>query len=351
MAQYGDPDDFNEWATIIGDKSWAWDNLNKYFRKFEHFQPHPDCPQVNPDLHGKDGPVKIGFFNTASEFPKAFIKGCVNVGIPFTYDFNTTAGTVGAGRIMTYIDEKRQRVSAESAYLTQDVLARSNLKVIVHATVTRVLFENTQSGLRASGVEFSSSADGPRYRALARRDVIISAGAVHSPHVLKLSGIGPAEELKKHGIPVVLDLPGVGSNLLDHPCIHLSFKDSQGLSLSYLLSSNVSEAVRTMFSVFRYLVGFGGPIATNFGEAAAFIRSDHPDVFPRRRYPERLPDSTSGPRAPDLELYATPVGFEVGTLWDVHTLGLHCYLLRPSSHGEVLLKSANPWDLPSVDPQ
>ena len=121
--------------------------------------------------------------------------------------------------------------------------------------------------------------------------------------VLKLSGIGPAEELKKHGIPVVLDLPGVGSNLLDHPCIHLSFKDSQGLSLSYLLSSNVSEAVRTMFSVFRYLVGFGGPIATNVGllrevsaRTESFVTVRRGGCIHKVRPPRRISTSTI-PRA------------------------------------------------------
>ncbi|KAK2462676.1 hypothetical protein APHAL10511_005292 [Amanita phalloides] len=352
MAQYGDPEDFNGWAKIIGDKSWAWDNFSRYFRKFERFQPHPDGPQVDPSLHGKNGPVKIGFFNTVSEFSKAFVKTCVNVGIPFTSDFNTSTGTLGAGRTMTYIDEKRQRVSSETAYLTPDALARPNLTVVVHARVTRILLEKSASGIRATGVEFAKSVEGPRYQAMATRDVVLSAGAIHSPHILKLSGIGPADELNKYGIPVVLDQPAVGANLIDHPCIHLAFKDAQNGSLKYLNPSNVFEVAKTLLVALRYFSGFGGPVASNLGEAVAFVRTDDPDLYPRQQFPEQLVDSTPGPRAPDLELFVTPLGAEDHgrVTWDVGTYGLHCYLLSPLSRGQVLLKSANPWDLPSVDP-
>ncbi|KAK2463425.1 hypothetical protein APHAL10511_004511 [Amanita phalloides] len=352
MAQYGDPEDFDEWAKIIGDKSWAWDNFSRYFRKFERFQQHPDGPQVDPSLHGNNGPIKIGFFNTISDISKAFIKTCVNVGIPFTSDFNTSVGTLGAGRNMTYIDENRQRVSSETAYLTRDALARPNLTVVVHATVTRILFETSASGMRASGVEFAKSADGPRHHAVAKRDIVLSAGAIHSPHILKLSGVGPAEELKKYGIPVVLNQPAVGANLIDHPCIHLTFQDSQNGSLKYLNPSNMFEAAKTILATLQYFSGFGGPVASNFGEAVAFVRSDDPDLYPRQQFPEQLPDSTSGPRAPDLELFVTPIGFEDHgrVTWDVGTYGLHCYLLRPLSRGRVFLKNPNPWDLPGVDP-
>lgn len=353
MAQYGDPQDFNEWASIIGDDSWAWKNFNRYFRKFERYQSNPAHPQVNPSLHGRDGPVKIGFYNVVSLASNAFVEACVNVGIPFTADFNTSAGTVGAGRIMTYIDERRQRVSAESAYLTPSVLARKNLKVIIHATVTRILLQDDKTdGLRAVGVEFANSPDGPRYRARARRDVIISAGAIHSPHILKLSGIGPAEELERNGIPVALNLPAVGENLVDHPVVHLNYKELKDTSLKYLNPKNFSEATRAIFATVRYFLGFGGPLATNFGETAAFIRSDNVDLYPLEQYPERFPDNTSGPDAPDLELFFTPIAVQGHGRFPINvpSLALHCYLLRPLSRGHVLLKTANPFDLPSVDP-
>ncbi|ESK94011.1 putative gmc oxidoreductase [Moniliophthora roreri MCA 2997] len=185
MAQYGAPEDFD-------DDSWSWKNINKYFRKFEKYTPDPRYPQVDISVRGNSGPVRVGYFNTVSNSAQAFIDACVRVGIPFTPDFNGSNGTMGVSRIMTYVDDKYQRVSSEAAYLTADVLARPNLKVAVHAHVTRILFEDVNGETRAVGVE---------------------AGAVHSPHILMLSGVGPAEELKKHGIPVAKDLPGVGANL------------------------------------------------------------------------------------------------------------------------------------------
>lgn len=141
-------------------------------------------------------------------------------------------------------------------------------------------------------------------------------------------------------------------NLVDHPLVHLTFKASQNTSLKYLQPSSLTEVIWAIFAALRYFAGFGGPLATNFGEAVAFVRSDDPDLFPRQQYPDKLPDSTSGPRAPDLELFVTPVGVQNHgrVIWNVHTFGLHCYLLKPLSHGEVLLKSSYPWDLPIVDP-
>ncbi|KAF8632242.1 hypothetical protein AX15_001992 [Amanita polypyramis BW_CC] len=353
IAQYGDPADFNEWANIIDDESWAWNNFNSYFRKFECYLPHTDHQQVDATLHGKDGPVVIGFNNTVTSFANAFVKACINVGIPFTSDFNASAGTIGTGRTMTYIDQKRRRVSSESAYLTQDVLARSNLEVVVHTTVTRVIFDDAKSGVRAIAVEFANLPNGSRHRAVVKKEVIVSAGAVHSPHILKLSGVGPAEELRKHRIPIVLDLPGVGENLVDHPRVHLAFKDSQNASLKYLRPNNLSDVPRVILAVLRYFTGFGGPLATNGAEAVAFLRSDDSHLYPPEQYPEQLPDSTSGPRAPDLELFVSPIGVKTHacTVRDVHSFGLHCYLLRPLSRGQVTLNSANPWDLPVVDPR
>jgi len=147
-------------------------------------------------------------------------------------------------------------------------------------------------------------------------------------------------------------LPAVGANLVDHPVIHLNYKELKDTSLKYLNPKNFSEATKAIFATVRYFLGFGGPLATNFGETAAFIRSDNVDLYPLAQYPERFPDSTSGPGAPDLELFFTPIAVQGHGRFPVNvpSLALHCYLLRPLSRGHVLLKTANPFDLPSVDP-
>ncbi|RDB26168.1 L-sorbose 1-dehydrogenase [Hypsizygus marmoreus] len=353
MAHYGSPEDFDEWAVFMGDDSWTWKNFGRYFTKFENYQPHPDYPLVDASARGADGPIKIGYFNTVTNTSKAFIKACVNVGIPFTPDFNVSTGTLGVSRIMTYIDEKRQRVSSESAYLTKDVLARKNLTVAINAQATRVLFEDINGEKRAVGVEFAHSSNGPQYSALSRKEVIICAGAVQSPHILMLSGVGPAAHLKEHGIPVVHSLPDVGKHLVDHPVVDLYFKDKHDSSSKYFQPNSVSDVYKLLRAFVQYFVlNTGGPLATNFGESAAFIRSDDPALFPKSEYPETLPDSTSGPGSPDLELFTTPLAYkEHGKVFfDVHTYALHVYLTRPRSTGEVLLRSSSPWDIPSVNP-
>ncbi|TFK33230.1 GMC oxidoreductase-domain-containing protein, partial [Crucibulum laeve] len=353
MAQYGAPGDFDQWATLTGDSSWSYANLSKYIKKFEHFHPHPDYPEVDTSVRGSEGPVHIGYFNSVTEASKAFVKACVNVGIPFTPDFGGVNGTGGVSRIMTYVNSKFQRVSAESAYLTPDVLARKNLTVAIHATVTRILFDKTDKGEpRAVGVEFAKTATSTRYQARAKKEVIVSGGAVHSPHILMLSGIGPSAHLAERGIPVVKDLP-VGKNLVDHPVVDLYFKDKFNVSHKYFKPASFSDAKKLFSAFYQYFwLGTGGPLATNFGESAAFIRSDDPALFPPSEYPEVLPDSTSAKESPDLELFSTPMAYKDhgATFFDVHTYALHVYLLRPTSHGAVLLKSANPWEQPSVNP-
>ncbi|TFK62260.1 alcohol oxidase [Pluteus cervinus] len=353
MAQYGAPEDFDEWAQVIGDSSWSFKNFSKYINKFERFVPHTEYSSVDASARGANGPMTIGYFNSVSDKSKSFLQSCVNIGIPFTPDFNGPAGTLGVGRVMTYVNEKKERVSSESGYLTPEVLERPNLKVAVHAKVTKVLVEVVDGKKRATGVEFATTKEGARYKARARKEVIISGGAIHSPHILMLSGVGPASHLKEHDIPVVQDLPGVGGHLVDHPVIDLYFKDKTNTSMKWIQPHSFSDFLRLTSSVFQYQVLRTGMLTTNFGEVAAFVRTDDPTLFPPSRYPQQLRDSTSGPGAPDLEFFTTPLAYkEHGAVgFDVHTYALHVYLLKPTSFGNVFLKSANPWDLPGVDPK
>ncbi|KAF7374613.1 hypothetical protein MSAN_00345900 [Mycena sanguinolenta] len=352
MAQYGAPGDFDEWAALTKDESWSWKNLGRYFRKFEKYTGDAAYSAVDTSVRGSTGPVRVGYFNRVSEHSKAFVTACGQVGIPVIADFNGPNGPIGACRVMTYIDPKGQRVSSETAYLTKDVLARPNLKVAIHAQVTRLIFDQVDGATRAVGVEFANSPKGLRYKARARKEVILSAGAIHSPHILMLSGVGPASELQKHGIPVVRDLPGVGANLVDHPVVDMYLRDKKNNSVKILRPKSIFESLALMREVARYKLFGTGMLATNFGESAAFVRSDDPILFPPLDFPHKLEDSTSGPASPDLELFCTPMAYKdhgrIG--FDMHTYSLHCYLLRPTSRGVVLLTSADPWALPSVDP-
>ncbi|KAF8896484.1 hypothetical protein BD779DRAFT_1608694 [Infundibulicybe gibba] len=340
MAQYGAPGDFDQWAEINKDDSWSWKNFSRYFTKFEKYSYNPEHPDLDPKAKGSDGPVRIGYFSDISQSSKDFINSCKKTGIPHSADFNTITSAGGVNR------------------------------VAIRAQVRQILFEKVGDTVRAIGVEFSRTENGPRYRAKARREIIVAGGAVHSPQVmsptliiivyrsyivqiLMLSGVGPAEQLQKHNIPVMHDLPGVGSNLVDHPVVDVYFKDKQNNSRKFLKPQGISDVPKLIAGVVQYLVSQRGPLASNVAEAAAFCRSDDPNLFPPGEYPSRLADSTSAADSPDLELFVTPFAYKNhgATILPVHSVALHSTLLRPMSIGKITLKSNNPWDSPVLDPK
>ncbi|KAL4066946.1 hypothetical protein J3A83DRAFT_4260864 [Scleroderma citrinum] len=358
MAQYGSPSDFDELATIVGDDSWSWENLKKYFRKFESYSPHPRFPDVNVSEHGSSGPMTIGYHAHIWKGSEMFIQACINAGVKFSPDFNTSKGTMGVNKTVTYIDSKGVRVSTEAAYFTPSVLARPNLKVVTEARVTRILFGSPGSdgSPRATGVEFAAfnrmKAD-KKFRARASKEVVVCCGTVHTPQLLMLSGIGPALHLAEHDITLVLDAQGVGSNLSDHPAFHLRLAEKMGISLNYLAAENIWTMLRFLKDFVRYKLTGTGPLSSNLGEAAAFCRSDDPALFPPSEYKQDVEDTTSGPGAPDLELIVIPA---VVHPQDRSLEGkgngymLVPVLLRPTSVGTIRLQSSDPWDNPLIDP-
>lgn len=353
MAQFGAPGDWDQWGEIIKDDAWKWKNFQRYFRKMETFIPHPDFPHVDQRVKGNTGPMRIGYFSDISQGSKLFIKSAMNLGIPYNPDFNTSQGTLGVNKIMTYIDEKRKRVSSESTYLTEEVLARPNLKVVIRATVTKIITETTETGIRAVGVEFAQTKTGPRFRVSAKREVILSAGAVQSPHLLMLSGIGPSAELEKHQIPVVTDLPGVGENLVDHPVVDLYYRNKFNDSPKHVNPSTIPQVFQLISSAIQYLAYGTGAFTTNWGEVAAFVRSDDKNIFNKAELPDKLHDTTSSKSSPDLEIFTTPLAYKEHGEWHfpTHTFGIHAVLLRPKSKGVLRLNSAHPWDSPLMDPR
>ncbi|KIK66582.1 hypothetical protein GYMLUDRAFT_157308 [Collybiopsis luxurians FD-317 M1] len=358
MAQYGSPGDFDEWAAITGDETWAWNNIQHDFRKFEKYTSHPTQPNVDMSGKGTQGPVEVGYHNFVPPSTQPFIEACQNLKIPFSTDFNHPTGSRGVNRVsvklVTYIDDKLERVSSESAYLTSEVLKRPNLKVAIYAQVTRILFDKKDGDIRAVAVEFASSQNGPRYRARAQKEVIISAGTVHSPQLLLLSGVGPKEQLEKHDIPIVHELPGVGSNLVDHPVVDFYFADKTGSAASFMIPHSPLDIFRFAGAGFEYLLSRKGILADNWAEAAAFCRSDDPALFPSNEFPPevKVQDTTSSSDSPDLEIIATALAYKeharVG--WKVPTVAYHAVLLRPASRGSITLKSKNPWDHPAISP-
>ncbi|KAJ3738767.1 hypothetical protein EV360DRAFT_76867 [Lentinula raphanica] len=354
IAHYGSPEDYDEWATITKDKSWSWNDFGRYFRKFERVIADSAYPQVDTSLRGSDGPIRVGYFNYSSRFGKDFIKSSQALGIPFCPDFNNGKGTLGVNRLMTYIDEKATRVSTETAYLTPQVLARTNLKVVTGVKVTKLVLDASNAARpKTVGVEMQNAQGGTTYYAFTKKEVILAAGAVHTPHILMLSGIGPASQLREHSIPVVKNLENVGTHLQDHPVFDIHLKDKLQLAPVFLMPKGLIQTFRYVLATLQYLIFHTGPLAINWGETAAFIRSDDSKLFPRKDYPERFSDTTAGPDSPDIEIFSTPLSYKDhgGFFFSEHTLATHVVLLRPSSEGLVSLKSSDPWTDPSVDPK
>ena len=196
----GQKQDFDLWRQL-GNAGWSYDDVLPYFRKAE------DQERGADEFHGKGGPLAVSDLRTDHPLHDAFIAGAQEAGYPYNRDFNG-AEQEGVGPLQLTV-RSRRRCSAAAGYL-KPAMERPNLRVEIRALTHRVLME----GKRAVGVEYSQN--GVMHQARARREVLLCGGAINSPQLLQLSGIGPGALLQQLGIDVVHDLPGVGENLQDH---------------------------------------------------------------------------------------------------------------------------------------
>ena len=210
--------DYDQWRQM-GNEGWDYASVLPYFRKAE------DNERGASEFHGSGGPLRVSNQPYKWEIAEALVEACKQAGIPYNEEF-TGATQEGCGYYQTTTKDKR-RWSTAAAYLTE-AKKRSNLVIKTRAHATKVLIENG----RAVGVEFQT----PKGRETARaaREVIVSGGAYGSPHLLQLSGLGPAEHLQDMGISIVKDIPGVGSNLQDHFNTFCTYRISKNLSLNAL---------------------------------------------------------------------------------------------------------------------
>lgn len=305
--------DYDEWAAL-GNTGWGYQDLLPYFRRSESNSRGAD------DFHGDDGPLRVADLNDPNPLSEAIVRGFAECGVATTNDFNG-ATQEGAGLNQVTMRQAR-RWSAADAYLHSVRLQRPNLQIVQNALVRRVVFEGT----RATGVEYST-AGGPVQTASTGREIILCAGAIGSPQILLLSGVGPAAQLRAIGIPMVHDLPGVGENLQDH------------LISGVIMGSNRRDTLASAESIgsaFRYFFRKKrGPLSSNVAEVCAFVHTQ------------------SGLAAPDLQFHGAP-GYFVN-----HGLGrekipaasLGATLIRPHSVGRLSLRSTDPTAHPAIDPR
>lgn len=310
----GAPADYDRWAQL-GNNGWAYEDCLPYFRKAESFS-----GPMNP-ARGTDGPIKTTRSVASHVLSKAFMQSARELGLPIRDDFNDGLDQEGVGQMDATIYQGK-RISSATAYLKPIKKVRSNLVIRTNAHVQRILFK----GKRAIGVEVMRG----RHRETfgARGEVILCAGAVNSPQLLQISGVGEAQHLKSIGVDVIQDLPGVGRNLQDHPAFALKELCSQPVSLA--------PKVRIWWSALelaRYLATGKGLAASNGLEVMAFWRSK----------PELV--------TPDIQFTFIPLIYEDSgrTVVKSHGYMLYFTLQRPRSAGSVRAISKDSKIAPEID--
>ena len=209
----GHPGDFDQWAAD-GATGWAYDEVLDYFKKSEGIQPSGDIV-VDPEAHNTEGPLGVSVRTPVVSAAQQFVDAAGASGIPAgDYNGRDRGGPDGLASLFQTSTKDGKRSSTFHAFL-EPAMERDNLTVITHAHVSKVLFDESGGAVRATGVQYTD-ADGDTQSVTASKEVILSAGAIGSPHLLLLSGVGPADELAAHGIEIVVDLPDVGKHLKDH---------------------------------------------------------------------------------------------------------------------------------------
>jgi choline dehydrogenase len=304
----GNPLDYDGWAAAGAD-GWSWKEVLPYFLRAE------DNARGDSEYHATGGPLRVEDERSPRPLTGRFLAACAEAGIPRIDDYN---GPEQDGAALAQVTQRNgKRWSAADAYL-RPALKRSNLEVVTGALVSGV---ETEGGA-ATGVRYSRRRGGEQV-AHAGREVILAAGALASPQLLMLSGIGPAAQLRELGLPVVHDLPGVGENLQDHPYIVCLWDVPGGGSLA--------DAEKPK-ALLEYLLRRTGPLTSSIAEAFAFVRS------------------RPGLPAPDLQFHFAPAyfvnhGFEE---YDGHAVTMGPVLVKPRSRGWVRLRSSDPRDKPRI---
>jgi choline dehydrogenase len=299
--------DYDGWRDL-GNNGWAFEDVLPYFKKSE------DQENGRSDFHGVGGPLSVANLRYVNTLTRAFLEAARELGIPANPDFSG-ASQEGAG--LFQVTQKRgARHSAADAFL-RPAIGRRNLTVATNALATRIV---VQKGC-ARGVQYIRA--GHVQEAWAEKEVIAAAGAVNSPQLLLLSGIGPAEELRRAGVAVIHELPGVGKNLQDHLMVSVGYKCLKPVTLM---------SAESLPNLLRYMIWRNGPLASNVAEAGILLRT------------------REGSAVPNLQLLFGPAYYACHGLRKRtdHCFGFGPTLITPESRGEITLRSSRAEEPPIV---
>lgn len=299
---------YDAWAKM-GNEGWEYDDVLPAFKEVENQERGAD------DFHGVGGGLNVADQRDPNALTAAFVDAAAAVGIARNPDFNG-AEQIGSGYYQV-TQKNGQRCSASAAFL-HPVMNRENLTIQTNAQVQKLMFE----GNRCVGVTYLH--EGKEVGVRVNKEIILSAGSIGSPQILMLSGVGPREHLEEMGINVVVDLPGVGQNLQDHPAVMVAYHCNEPITLA---NAETEESVET------YTNSGKGPLSSNVGEGGAFLQLDESSI------------------APDMQYHFAPSWFVEHGFKNPegHGYTIGPTLLLPESRGQIKLRSANPADRPVIE--
>ena len=312
----GQPADYDHWAAL-GNPGWAWQDVLPYFLKAEHNE------RLRDAWHGQSGPLNVADLQSPNPFTQRFVQAGVQAGLPLNPDFNgATQEGVGLYQVT---HRNGERFSAAKAYLTPH-LNRPNLQVMTGVTAEKIGFDN------GAARQVQVLQGGARRTLSAKREIIVSGGAIQSPALLMRSGIGPGAHLQAMGITTLRDVPGVGENLHDHPDAVLCADAPGHTELFGLSLAGVGKALQ---GIWQWRQQRKGLLTTNFAEGGGFFKTD------------------AALAEPNIQLH-----FVIAKLVDHgrqlkmgHGCSLHVCLLQPQSRGSLRLASTDATAAPLIDPQ
>jgi choline dehydrogenase len=307
----GHRQDYDDWEAA-GNDGWGYDEMLRYFRRSEHNE------RGQSPYHGTGGPLNVADLRDPNPLSLAFVEAGKEAGLPANADFN---GAWQEGVGLYQVNQKNGRRHSAAAAFIKPARRRPNLTVETHAHARRLLFD----GAVCSGVEYVQDGRLRRAETVPGGEVVLSAGAIGSPHLLLLSGVGPAADLRAAGVDVVLDQPNVGEHLQDHPVVGVRFYSKKPVTLMNAESP---------LAFADYFLRRRGPLTSNVAEGGAFFRS------------------SDGLDRPDLQVHFGPVNFDDHGLKPptVHAFSIGPTLVQVQSRGRLRLRSADPDVHPEIDP-
>jgi len=326
----GQARDYDQWATLTGEQAWSWDNCLNDFKRHENHYRLDATSNTDTDFarfHGKSGTWRVEKQRLRWDILDAFANAAQEAGIPASEDFNQ-----GSNEGVGYFEVNQKsgwRWNAAKAFLRPECMARPNFSLWTHSHVSRLVTKAREDGtLVCQGVDVIRH--GAIHRITARREVILAAGSVATPQLLQLSGIGPARLLQQHGIPVVLDKPGVGANLQDHLQIRTVYKVDGTRTLNQIASTLWGKAMIGL----EYAIKRTGPMSMAPSQLGAFTRSDPSQPYPNIQYHVQ-PLS--------LDAFGDP-------LHTFNAFTASVCNLNPTSRGSIEIQSADPTQSPAIRP-